>query len=184
MKKFLIYLFSGTYFFERKINKIMFIGAAYPNKLFLPKVCSLFPIFKRNLKKKGITAEQHMENTLNLCWKLNRNDVGGFSQRRVERYLTYLLFLFFAEAVCIFRRLLNIDMLNKLIYNYKFAVLLVCVLVASFSVSKIEDFVMKGKRLTSLNRKPKDFRHKALFVFFASCFIVIFFFLKLWWFTS
>ena len=47
-------------------------------------------------------------------------------------------------------------------------------------VTKIENFVMKGKKLTSLDRKPKDFRHKALFVFFASCFIVVFVFFKLW----
>ena len=180
MKKILIYLFSGTYFFERKFSDIMFILAAYPNKIILPKVCSIFPIFKRNLRKKGITAEQHMENTLNLCWKLNRNDVGGFSKRSVERYLTYLLFLFFAEAVCILKRLLNIDILNKLIHDYTLAVLIVCTLLASFFVTKIENFVLKGKRLTSLDRKPKDFRHKALIVFFVSCFIVIFVFFKLW----
>ncbi len=181
MKKILIYLFSGTYFFGAKLNKVFFSLAFPVAKWFYIVMYHVFPFLKNGLKKKGLTMNQYIENSYILFKKIDGKDISGLLQRSVERYITYVLFLFFAEIVCILRRLLNIDVLNKLIYNYKFAVLLVCILMASFCVTKIENFVMKGKKLTTLDRKPKDFRYTALFVFFASCLIVVFVFLKLWW---
>ena len=181
MKRFITYLYSGAYYFWGMLREIGLRTIVPIIGKFFAVVFNLCPPVKRNLMKRGLTVGQYIYNSTLFIKKMQRNDVTGSLKRHFENTLMWILFLFFAETVCILRRILNIDELNKLIHNYKFAVLIVCMLFASFCVTKIENFVLKGKRLTSLDRKPKDFRHKALFVFFASCFITIFVFLKLWW---
>ena len=167
MKKIITDIFLGAYYIQVFVREAIIHIAEPFVRFFLIIVFSLLSIAKRNFKKRGITMKQHIDETFSYCRKINRNDILGETQSRTEFLLTIVLSLFFLEIIMITKRILNIEKLNYILHNGKFAIICICLFSTSFLVSGIVNYILKGKRLQTLEYKPKKYKIKSLLAFFA-----------------
>lgn len=167
MKKIITYIFSGVYYSCVMVREFGIIVLLPVVKWLFIILYSLWPAAKRRFKKRGITVYQHIDDRFNLGIKMERNDIGGFMLRHVEYILTIFISLFYVEIIIITKRILNIEKLNYILHNGEIAVICICLFSTSFLVSGIVNYILKGKRLQTLEYKPKKYKIKSLLAFFA-----------------
>ncbi len=167
MRKIITYIFSGAYYIRVGLREFSLFSMLPIVRFLLIIIFSLLPIAKRNFKKRGITMKQHIDESFSFCKNMERNDILGKTQSGTEFLLTIVLSLFFLEIIMITKRILNIEKLNYILHNGEIAVICICLFSTSFLVSGIVNYILKGKRLQTLEYKPKKYKIKSLLAFFA-----------------